>query len=575
MKRLSIFLSAAMTGELGSERDGVRILFGTDAVLKEFFELYAIEEHASPQPIEKAYIDEVRHADLLILLLDEQLRDAVEKEFLEACNLNLRIFVYIRNTGKRDERLVEFIGQQAYRFHCGSFNDTMDLCSKIRNDILSDLTRKYSETINVEKLEQDYVAVSSTREYFGSSLRYYDHNLLVRISESDTFRGIDADQLIVLATLKAEETGNLKEALLIYEIILLRDPYNWQAYNNRGLILYEMGLVDDALVSYRKALELNAESDATLYNIGIYYRDKNRYDEAIEYYQQALSIKPDKASALGHLVGIYVSKKEYKKALEYAEKAYSLEKDNINLSNLCIALTLAGIKLDALTKTEGLKGTKYHEKIRAYIFYSTEEWGSCMSEIDKFFQLWGFDYDLSIKRVYCLIHANDIKGAIAWLTELEEKHYLYPSDYNNIAWTLYEKKLEPKYAARLFRKAVDGDPTILAAWKNLQCVLAELKEVEEGLQVSDRALNYFPDDTGMIMNRTKFLFLSGDIRQAASYAIRELTRLFGQEMPPTEIEEMINQSFANAGIRNIESLETIVKALVQLERSKTQKQTNV
>ena len=66
-------------------------------------------------------------------------------------------------------------------------------------------------------------------------------------------------------------------------------------------------------LSYRKALELNGESDATLYNIGIYYRDKGRYDEAIEYYLRAMSIKPDKTSALGHLVGIYFSRKEYAK----------------------------------------------------------------------------------------------------------------------------------------------------------------------------------------------------------------------------------------------------------------------
>lgn len=561
-----------MTGELDSERDGVRILFGADPVLKEFFELYAIEEHASPQPIEKAFIEEVRQSDLLILLLDEQLRDAVEKEFFEANSSNTRIFVYIRYTGKRDEKLAEFIGQQAYRFHCGSFNDPMDLCCKIRNDILSDLTRQYFEATKVEKPGHDYVAVPSTREYFRSSLRYYDHDLLMRISESEPFRDMDADQLVVLATLEAEETGNLKKALLIYEIILLRDPRNWQAYNNRGLVLHEMGHVDDAFLSYRKALELNSEADATLYNIGIYYRDKGRYDEAIEYYMRALAIKPDKTSALGHLVGIYFSIKEYAKALEYAEKAYSFEKDNINLSNLCIALALAGMKADAIAKAEGLRDTKYHEKIRAYIFYSSEEWANCMAEIDKSFQLWGFDYDLSTKKVYCLIRLNDINGAIAWLTELEESHYLYPSDYNNIGWALYQRKLELRYSARLLRKAVEGDPTILAAWKNLQCVLGDLKEVEEGLLVSDRALNYFPDDTGVIMNRTKFLFLSGDIRRASNYAIREFTRLFGNEMPAQEIEKMINQSFADVGIKNIEFLEAIIKGLVQVERSISQKQ---
>lgn len=571
MKRLSVFLSSAMTGELDSERDGVRILFVTHPVLKEFFELFAIEEHASPQPIEKAFVEEVRQSDLLILLLDQQLRDAVEQEFLEARSSNTRIFVYIRNTGKRDERLAEFIGQQAYRFHCGSFNDPMDLCSKIRNDILSDLTRKYFEATKVEKPGQDYVAVSSTREYFGSSLRYYDHDLLVQLSESDPCKDMDADQLVVLATFEAEENGNLKKALLIYEIMLLRDPHNWQAYNNRGLVLQEMGHADDALFSYQKALELNDEADATLYNIGIYYRDKGRYDEAIEYYLRALAIKPDKTSALGHLVGIYSSKKEYTKALVYAEKAYSFEKDSINLSNLCMALALAGKNTDAITKAEGLKDTKYYEKVRALVFYSSENWTNCMAEIDKSFQLWGLDYDLSMKKVYCLIYLNDIDKATSWLSEIEEKHYLYPSDYNNIGWTLYERKLDLGYSAKLLRKAVEGDPTILAAWKNLQCVLGELNEVEEGLQVSDRALNFFPDDAGIIMNRTRFLFLSGEIRQACNYAIREFTRLFGNEMPAGEIEIMINQSFANAGVKNIEPLEAIIKALAKVQRISKQK----
>ena len=126
-----------------------------------------------------------------------------------------------------------------------------------------------------------------------------------------------------------------------------------------------------------------------------------------------------------------------------------------------------------------------------------------------------------------------------------------------------------RYSAKLLRKAVGGDPTILAAWKNLQCVLGELNEVEEGLLVSDHALNYFPDDTGVIMNRTKFIFISGEIRQAANYAFKELSRLFGNKMPPNEIEKMINETFVNAGIKNIESLEAIFKALAKVNRNIT------
>lgn len=572
MRKLNVFLSSAMTGELDRERDGVRILFHTDSTLNEFFELYAIEGHASPQPIQKAYINEVKNSDLLILLLDKELRDAVEKEFVEAHKGNIKIFVYIRNrTDKRNEKLAEFIGQEAYKFHCGSFNDSMDLCSKIRNDILSDLMRKYSETISMERKSQEYVTISSRKEYTGSSLRYYDYELLTRISQSDTFKDLDTDQLITLATVRAEQAGNLKEALLIYEIILLRDTKNWQAYNNRGLILSEMGYQEDAFFSYRRALELNAESHATLYNIGIYYRNKGRYDEAIDYYKKALNIKPDKTSALGHLVDIYFSKEEYKEALEYAEKAYSFEKNEINLSNLCLALGFTRKKEEALIKSKKLKGTKYHEKIRAYIFYACGEWENCIEEIDTFFKLWNFDYDLAIRKVYSLINIENIEKAISWIKDIEKKYYLHPYDYNNIGWSLYKKRLKLDYSAELLKKSVEGDPTILAAWRNLQCVLADLMEVEEGLNISDKAIKYYPDDPGVIMNRAKFLFLSGNIRQCASYAINELTRVFGGDMTTSEIEKTINKSFREAGIEDIESFEKIFKTMAQIERSKIQR----
>lgn len=93
-------------------------------------------------------------------------------------------------------------------------------------------------------------------------------------------------------------------------------------------------------------------------------------------------------------------------------------------------------------------------------------------------------------------------------------------------------------------------------------------EVEEGLKMSDQALKYYPDDPGIIMNRAKFLFFSGDIRKCANYAIKEFTRLFGANMPPSEIEKTINQFLMNAGINDIGSVEKMFKTMIQLERSK-------
>jgi hypothetical protein len=85
-----------MTGELDQERAALRILFHSDPTLASLVELYAIEDHAGPTSIERAYVDEVTYSDVLILLLNKELRPAVEKEYLTAKQSRVRPIVSIR-----------------------------------------------------------------------------------------------------------------------------------------------------------------------------------------------------------------------------------------------------------------------------------------------------------------------------------------------------------------------------------------------------------------------------------------------------------------------------------------------
>ncbi len=221
------------------------------------------------------------------------------------------------------------------------------------------------------------------------------------------------------------------------------------------------------------------------------------------------------------------------------------------MSNLCLALSFAGDKEESLCRSAELRGTKYYNKIRAYIFCSSSEYHECLSEMEAFFQTGDFDYALAIKKVYCLVNVDNLEEAINWISEIERNYYVHPFDYNDIAWTLFERGLNLDYSVELLEKAVEGDPTILEAWKNLQCILAETRKIDEGLDVSNQALKYYPDDLGIIMNRAKFLLSSGNLRQFANYTVQELTRLFGGKMTNSEIEKMMNQSFTNAGIKDI------------------------
>jgi tetratricopeptide (TPR) repeat protein len=330
-----------------------------------------------------------------------------------------------------------------------------------------------------------------------------------------------------------------------------------------------MGYADDALFSFRRALELNQYSHATLFNIGNYYRLRRRYDEALNYYLSAINIKPDKVSALTHIMSIYLDKKEYPTALDYAERSYSIEQNELTIANLCITLACCNRKEEALEKCEDLNVSRDYRKIRSYIFYVNNEFIESINEINTYFNEGNMDYELAMRKVYCLININKILEAISWFNEIETNYFIYPFDYNNIGWTLFEKKAALKESVGFLQKAVDADPSMLAAWKNLQSVLGELGRFQDGLIVSNRAINYYPDDSGIIMNRSKFLLLTGNLSSGIKYMASGFSRFFGVNISESQLEEMFHESLVKTGFKDIESLDKFFKQIVLLsEKSK-------
>ncbi|MEK0338380.1 MAG: hypothetical protein QQN41_13200, partial [Nitrosopumilus sp.] len=148
MKKINVFLSSAMTGELNKEREALQIFFNTDPTLKEFYSLYLIEKHASPRKIEKAYTEGVNDTVIYLLLLNIELRTAVQEEYLTAIAGNKKIFCYIKaESSDRDKALHEFIKSEIYKYHPAHYLDTEDLSNRIKNDIQTDLIRSYSKTL--------------------------------------------------------------------------------------------------------------------------------------------------------------------------------------------------------------------------------------------------------------------------------------------------------------------------------------------------------------------------------------------------------------------------------------------
>ncbi len=78
--------------------------------------------------------------------------------------------------------------------------------------------------------------------------------------------------------------------------------------SDSGALLCKAGLVDEAISSLKRALELNPNDGKTRTNLGHAYYDKGLIDEAIKQYKQALELEPNLEFAYDGLGSAYARK---------------------------------------------------------------------------------------------------------------------------------------------------------------------------------------------------------------------------------------------------------------------------
>lgn len=98
-----------------------------------------------------------------------------------------------------------------------------------------------------------------------------------------------------------------------------------------GNLYAELGLLDDAMDEYRKALRLSPNFVDVLTRYGIALRDKGRHDEAIKEFSKAKEINPQYIPARLHLGITYYSGGFYGLAEEEWRAALRIDPDNTAL----------------------------------------------------------------------------------------------------------------------------------------------------------------------------------------------------------------------------------------------------
>ena len=89
-------------------------------------------------------------------------------------------------------------------------------------------------------------------------------------------------------------SGDIDKAIRAYCDAIKLEPENYKAYSKAGLALWEKDFVEESIISYHKAINLNPEFDIAHNNLGVVYLDGiGEPAEALECFEKAIDINPN------------------------------------------------------------------------------------------------------------------------------------------------------------------------------------------------------------------------------------------------------------------------------------------
>lgn len=137
----------------------------------------------------------------------------------------------------------------------------------------------------------------------------------------DSVRG----QVLVQRGLAAQESGDLKRALLLLEQAVKLDPTAKTAYNSLGNVYFQQKRFPQAVSMYHKALTLDPDYAKARNNLGSAYIQLAMYDKAIEELQRALRSDGNSSLAYYNLACVYARTGDSATAVQYLQQAIALE----------------------------------------------------------------------------------------------------------------------------------------------------------------------------------------------------------------------------------------------------------
>lgn len=146
--------------------------------------------------------------------------------------------------------------------------------------------------------------------------------------------------LITVATLTWRQSRLYRDSETMFRDVVAKNPGSPTAHNNLGSALTDRGETDEAIVQFRKALEIKPDYQLASYNLGAALVQQGNVDEAIPHLRAVLRANPNHPRAYYTLANALSKQGDLNEAIAYYGRALRLTPDfpeaHTNLANLML-----------------------------------------------------------------------------------------------------------------------------------------------------------------------------------------------------------------------------------------------
>ena len=125
-----------------------------------------------------------------------------------------------------------------------------------------------------------------------------------------------------------QDQGRLQEAIRSYKKAIEIYPGNYKAFHNLGVIYEGQGALKEAVANYKRAVDINPAFVEAQFNLGNIYHNQGLLEAAVQQYRKVTELDPADFEARNNLGVVYARQGKMDKAIEQWEKVLMIDPQN-------------------------------------------------------------------------------------------------------------------------------------------------------------------------------------------------------------------------------------------------------